>query len=226
MTSTTDSDDKDCCNPSQPCTRQKHRDRQATEEALISAALTIFAEKGYENASTRCIADMAGCSESLIQRYFNGKEGLLLAVLHQRLEDASQASFLDGPLCSDMTEEARETLWHGVQSLRRRSDKMRIVLSRALIDAAFREDFNRVSLRTWVKTKIESRMERYAEAGMLAEGLDVKLAAEFLMSLRFQLGFVHSELLASESDDIHRMIEGFATLFAKAVSPRRHPGVA
>ena len=199
--------------------KHRQRDRHATEAALLSAALILFAEKGYENSSTRGIADMAGCSESLIQRYFNGKEGLLLAVLHQRNDDVPQAEFLDGPLCSSLAEEARQTFRHGIQSQQQRSDKIRVVVSRALIDRIFKEDFNRVALRSWAKTKIKARLERYAAARMIAPGLDIETVTEFMMSLRFQLAFVYRELLQYDADELDRIVEGFAQMFDRAVSP-------
>src|SRR5436309_15559789 len=56
------------------------RDRSAKQQALIVAALKLFAEKGYEVTTTREIAACAGCAEGLIHRYFGGKAGLLTAL--------------------------------------------------------------------------------------------------------------------------------------------------
>lgn len=52
------------------------------KENIISAALTLFAERGYFATSTNSIAAAAGVSEGLIFRHFGNKEGLLKAVLH------------------------------------------------------------------------------------------------------------------------------------------------
>lgn len=49
---------------------------------LIKAAIRIFAEKGYEGASIREIADKAGVNSSLISFHFGGKAGLHAAALH------------------------------------------------------------------------------------------------------------------------------------------------
>lgn len=52
----------------------------ATREALIGAAMAIFARDGFDAASTRAIAEQAGINQALIGYHFGGKEGLYLAV--------------------------------------------------------------------------------------------------------------------------------------------------
>ncbi|WP_243288743.1 TetR/AcrR family transcriptional regulator [Geothrix terrae] len=49
---------------------------------LLKAAIRIFAEKGFEGASIREIADAAGVNSSLISFHFGGKAGLHAASLH------------------------------------------------------------------------------------------------------------------------------------------------
>lgn len=52
----------------------------ATRDALIEAALIVFARDGFEAASTRAIADEASVNQALIGYHFKGKQGLYLAV--------------------------------------------------------------------------------------------------------------------------------------------------
>lgn len=52
----------------------------ATRDALINAALIVFAHDGFDAASTRTIAERAGVNQALIGYHFGGKEGLYLAV--------------------------------------------------------------------------------------------------------------------------------------------------
>lgn len=47
-----------------------------SRELLIKAANKVFSDKGYEQASTRDIAKLAGVNISLISYHFQGKEGL------------------------------------------------------------------------------------------------------------------------------------------------------
>ena len=57
------------------------RDRAGKKQALIDAALKLFASKGYDATTTREIAACAGCAEGLIHRYFSSKAGLLPALM-------------------------------------------------------------------------------------------------------------------------------------------------
>ena len=54
---------------------------------LVLAALRLFAEKGFESASTREIADAAGTNISAIRYYFGDKAGLYRAAFTEPLNE-------------------------------------------------------------------------------------------------------------------------------------------
>ena len=56
--------------------RHTGRNAQATAERILLAAQKVFHEKGYDGATTREIADLAGINLTLINRYFGSKLGL------------------------------------------------------------------------------------------------------------------------------------------------------
>ena len=201
--------------------RPRRRNRESTQKALIVAAASVFSDKGYEGATTRAIAEAAGCSEGLIHRYFANKEGLLLAVLRTEIADNEYSPFLDLPLQTSVEEEARQILFRSVRSMTERSELMRVVLSRVMLDPAFRSDFNRISVRGSLAVGLEPRLRRYADAGLIDQEVDVAAAAELLISLSFQVGFVHRELHQTSSQQVQKLIEDFAVLFGRAVSLRR-----
>ncbi|HET9108068.1 MAG TPA: CerR family C-terminal domain-containing protein [Steroidobacteraceae bacterium] len=68
-----------------------------TRRRLLDAGIELFAELGYERASTRAIAHRAGVSLPALQYYFGGKEGLhracaeyITADVRARLEPAAK----------------------------------------------------------------------------------------------------------------------------------------
>lgn len=197
--------------------RARQRDRQATEEELITAAAVAFAERGFEKATTRGIALAAGCSEGLIQRYFKGKEGLLLAVL-KRQGAPNRDPFFERPLCTTLAREAREMIDHGMAVFAERAETIRIVFSRVLLDRAFQADFQRISTRQEVRRSLKERLARYVDAGMIDPALDLDMATELLLGFVFQLAFMHRELHRTQPADIERMADGFAALFARGVA--------
>jgi TetR/AcrR family transcriptional regulator, regulator of cefoperazone and chloramphenicol sensitivity len=58
-----------------------------TRQRLLDAAIELFAELGYERASTRAIARHAGVSLPALQYYFGGKDGLYRACAEYITED-------------------------------------------------------------------------------------------------------------------------------------------
>jgi AcrR family transcriptional regulator len=58
-----------------------------TRRRLLETAIELFAELGYERASTRAIARRAGVSLPALQYYFGGKAGLHLACAEYLTED-------------------------------------------------------------------------------------------------------------------------------------------
>jgi AcrR family transcriptional regulator len=55
-------------------------------EEILDAALTIFAERGYDRTSVREIARAVGLSQAGLLHYFNSKEALFAEVLRRRDE--------------------------------------------------------------------------------------------------------------------------------------------
>jgi TetR/AcrR family transcriptional regulator, regulator of cefoperazone and chloramphenicol sensitivity len=53
---------------------------------------------------------------------------------------------------------------------------------------------------------------------MIDATLDLDMMTDLLLSLIFQLAFVHRELHQTEAAKIQRMIDGFAILFARGVA--------
>ncbi len=85
--------------------RPAGRDGQQTRQALLDAALSLFAEKGYFGTSLRDIARHVGVRESALYNYFPSKESLFEAVvLADRQETAERlAPFLGRPVTDPRT---------------------------------------------------------------------------------------------------------------------------
>jgi AcrR family transcriptional regulator len=52
-----------------------------TRAALLDAARTVFAERGYDGATVRTIAERAGVDPAMVNHWFGGKEPLFVAAL-------------------------------------------------------------------------------------------------------------------------------------------------
>jgi len=61
--------------------RERVYDAQSTRETILSAAETLFAERGFDGTSVDAIASQAGYNKSLLFQYFGDKLGLYSQVL-------------------------------------------------------------------------------------------------------------------------------------------------
>lgn len=66
--------------PAAPKRRTQEERRQATREALLSAAVDVICEVGYASATTNMIADRAGVTRGAMQYHFASRDDLVLAV--------------------------------------------------------------------------------------------------------------------------------------------------
>lgn len=57
-----------------------------TRDAILAAARTAFAEKGYDGASIRAIATAAGVDPALVHHYFGTKDKLFLAAMNSPMD--------------------------------------------------------------------------------------------------------------------------------------------
>jgi len=80
--------------------RPRNADGQRTRQAILDAALDLFAAKGYFGTSLRDVASAVGVRESALYNYFAGKEALFDALLdaHQTIKRERLAPWADGPI--------------------------------------------------------------------------------------------------------------------------------
>lgn len=71
----------------------------ATRQALITTAISIFGRDGFDAASTRAISKAAGVNQALIGYHFGGKPGLYAAALRHIAENINARI---GPLLGDI----------------------------------------------------------------------------------------------------------------------------
>jgi len=71
--------------------RAQRPSADATRERILAAALDLFAERSYEGASTRLIAERAGVRQPLLTYHFGSKTELWRAAVGRLFEDLARA---------------------------------------------------------------------------------------------------------------------------------------
>ena len=188
------------------------RNRPAREQALIAAATRLFATKGYDATTTREIAAEAGCAEGLIHRYFQGKEGLLFAIIRSRTS---------GDTLDNITKPAsslREEFMHLVESELERMwqdrEFFRVLMPRAFLDANLGHVLNRVGpLRR--ANKIRERL-RTACNGNNVSDHEVEALTQFIGSIGFLFGFLRPVVLGEDRTRARAVALATAEIFARS----------
>src|SRR4029453_33401 len=80
--------------------RPRNADGQRTRQAILDAALDLFAEKGFFGTSLRDVAAAVGVRESALYNYFPGKDALFDALLSAQQDSRLEqlAPLADGPI--------------------------------------------------------------------------------------------------------------------------------
>jgi AcrR family transcriptional regulator len=80
--------------------RPRNADGQRTRQAILDAALDLFADKGYFGTSLRDVATAVGVRESALYNYFAGKAALFEALLAAQQDSRIErlAPLADGPI--------------------------------------------------------------------------------------------------------------------------------
>ena len=118
---------------SEPCTVARRRDKEATKQTLLAAAVEVFARNGFDGATTKEVATRAGVNEGLIQRYFGGKAGLLQAIVGNMCGERLTACRM-APPSDSLKSEIATVLRHEIMQADANRDFLRVFISRALVD--------------------------------------------------------------------------------------------
>ncbi len=66
--------------------QRRERERQEIRQSILSAAQAIAAAEGWQAVTTRKVADRIEYSQPTIYEYFQNKQAILIALLHQGYE--------------------------------------------------------------------------------------------------------------------------------------------
>jgi AcrR family transcriptional regulator len=142
---------------------------QDTRETILAAARTIFAERGFDQASVRAIATAAEVDPALVHHYFGTKDKLFLASMEMPLDPGELVpEALDGP-----REETGERLVRLVLTV---WDAPAGKAAVALLRSAMSNEWSARLLREFVVTQVLRRA--ISELGM--DGGDAPLRASLV----------------------------------------------
>ena len=171
------------------------RGREQVYAATITAAKSLFADRGIAAVSVREVATRAGVNPALVHRYVGGKPVLLRAVLTSLTDDMRRdldaVAASQVPVLPPMSAEALATYERIAAH----------IVIEGLDIRAFQSDFpviHRVIEEIGRRTGVDSRTARCRGAQIFALDLAVRLFEPVLMRA--------AGLAAEDADDLHRLM--------------------
>jgi AcrR family transcriptional regulator len=197
----------------QPSMTKQSRSRSGKQKALISAATSLFAQRGYEATTTREIAMRAGCAEGLIHRYFGGKSGLLLDIVRQHVA-ADKATRIERPASATLEAEIRKLMDWQLDHLWTEREFLRVAFSCAILHPRLGKLLGKyMPARTEL---IAQRLRRYWNRRFSNDD-DIELLARSLISLSFDFGFMRPTILRQNREHTKKLARRAANLLSRSI---------
>ncbi len=205
----------------QPLPHGRH-DKAARQQALVDAASAIFAEQGYDAATTREIAERAACAEGLIHRYFGGKQGLLLAVLERKVKDLTAEYCASAPDSPTLAEELEGLLLLPLHAIWDRQDVLRVAVAQATAGVAATGSMARTVSSRLQRERVEliaAKLQAHEQAGRVAPEANLSAAAEMVAGLGFFFGFTSPIVMGAERAKVEGHAREAARIIARGLAP-------
>ncbi len=198
--------------------KTKKRDRSASERSLLKAAEEVFSKHGFKGATTRMIAKKAGVNESLIGRYFEGKMGLLVAIIERYvLEEDVHTKLTYPPQESLEAELLGFAKFKYELDCKKNFDFFKIVLSQAIVDAKFCKRI-REKIPMFYQPHLEERLLDLQKNGKIHRDTDVKNLIKGLDIFMFG-NIISQRLIAGVSDlEAYKTLEDFIKRYTRSLS--------
>ncbi|MEA2201446.1 MAG: hypothetical protein QOI89_2042 [Solirubrobacteraceae bacterium] len=198
------------------------RGREARDE-LLTAALRVFARRGFGQAGVDEIAAEAGYSKGALYWHFSGKEELLLALLQERVDTPMRdrvALLESAPPERDMSVEASREFARQLGGQREAVLLEREYWSLAIRDPELRAGYaeRQTELRGALASALEARARHLGASGLTMQAEDV---ARIVMSIIG--GLAVDELIEPGSVRPELLGEALALIYAGLVARAQGP---
>ncbi len=205
------------CTVNQFQVRRGKQDKDARQAAFIEAAMAVFAEKGFDAATTREIAERAGCSEGLIHRYFGGKRGLLLAILRRKSERARDLVREGVPDSDSLHDEVRAIMLWSLDFMWEQRDFMRVTSCQGIVDPEIGR-FIGSGLHAERARVIAEKLLRHRDAGRIRDDVDLDAVAQTISGMTYQSGFFLQVVFEMDHQEVRRIVREVARVMIRGIA--------
>jgi AcrR family transcriptional regulator len=178
---------------------RRERKKAERKERIFNAAIEVFAEKGFRNATIKDIAEIADVGEGTIYSYYASKDDLLMAIIEQLSDLKMRNVFAPEALESDYRDWTYKQILKNMEWFRGAATKMYLAaLPEMLSNPELRDKFYRAIQIAFDQT--EAHLSERVKRGHI-RSLDLPMTARILssMSLGWQVLMLMGDSLALEA---------------------------
>ncbi len=166
-----------------------HPRTKSRKDRIMDAALRIFAEKTFQEATISEISREAGVSEATIYEYFGTKEDLLFAIPEKISNDTAKESHAVLPFIKDVEGRMRAIIYSYVHLYQNNPHYSALVLLQLMSNKRFRQTAAHEAIRRSAHSLLDIIREGIAD-GTFRSDADAYLIRSMLMGTIEHL-FIH-----------------------------------
>src|SRR5689334_5274291 len=148
-------------------------------EAILRAAIKVFANSGYFNSKVADIAREAGVADGTVYLYFKSKEDILHSIFDRSVEEALSAARQQIERVSDPKEKLRRIALLHLERLGADRDLAVVFQVELRGSTKFMEEFSAAGFAEYLML-IRSTFEEGQRAGVFRRDLNAKVVAKIL----------------------------------------------
>ena len=148
-------------------------------EAILRAAISVFAHNGYFNSKVADIASEAGVADGTVYLYFKSKEDILHSIFDRSVEEALDAARNRIKGLDDAREKLRQIALLHLERLGTDRDLAVVFQVELRGSTKFMEEFSAAGFAEYL-TLIRSTFEEGQKAGVFRADLNAKTVAKIL----------------------------------------------
>jgi len=198
-----------------------HVKTKSRKDRIMDAALHIFAEKTFQEATISEISKESGVSEATIYEYFGTKEDLLFAIPEKISNDTFEESKLVLPFIKDVEGRMRAILLSYIQLYQNNPHYSALVLLQLMSNKRFRQTAAHAAIRRSAHRLLDCIRDGIAD-GTFRKDADAYLIRSLLMGTIEHL-FIHWHMqgMPKREKSIMDMLDPFLEIVLSGIRARR-----
>jgi AcrR family transcriptional regulator len=193
----------------------KKRDSHETRRRLIEAAMQLFSNVGYDATTTKMIAKKAKVNEALIHRYFESKNGLLIALfINMSANEAQDAP--DYPFAKTLDDELYNFMIKRLEIARLKHKEMRLIISRAIVDPKLAETMAKQICRGGMPGLME-RLQYWKDKGEIRSDIEIEGMSFGISGYAFVTSFFGQLIFCMDAAVLDGILRQMAAVIARGL---------